>query len=221
MKNLIKKLLIRCKNTGKKVILSSGCTIGAKSTFEGHNYIGKKTIFDGSIGYGSYMGDNCRVFAAVGRYSSIADNVTVVNGEHPTKIIASTHPVFYSNSNSVKLNYGNESKFTEYSYADKDKKYPVVIGNDVWIGHSAILLSGITIGDGAIIASGAVVVKDVPPYTIVGGVPAKSIRKRFTDEQISILTKAKWWERDENWIIEHYKDFENIECLTKTLEKEE
>lgn len=76
-----------------------------------------------------------------------------------------------------------------------DNKGDIVIGNDVWIGFEAVIMSGVTIGDGAIIASRAVVTKDVPPYTIVGGVPAKQIRKRFDDATILRLEKIRWW----NW----------------------
>ena len=75
-----------------------------------------------------------------------------------------------------------------------DNKGDIVIGNDVWIGYEAVILSGVKIGDGAIIGSRAVVTKDVPPYTIVGGVPAKEIRKRFDDKTIHHLLEIKWWD---------------------------
>lgn len=79
-----------------------------------------------------------------------------------------------------------------------DNKGDIVIGNDVWIGYEAVVMQGITIGDGAIIGARALVTKDVPPYSIVGGVPAKPIRKRFSDEVIAQLLEIKWWEwRDE------------------------
>lgn len=74
-----------------------------------------------------------------------------------------------------------------------DNKGNIIIGNDVWIGYDAIILSGVTIGDGAIIGARAVVTKDVPPYTIVGGVPAKAIRKRFDEKTIKSLLNLKWW----------------------------
>ena len=220
LKTLVKKIIIGCRNAGKHVKLCSGSSIGAGSTFEGHNYIGKSATFDGDMGFGSYIGDRSQIYGSVGRYVSIADCVTVVDGDHPTERIVSTHPSFYSDRNSVGLNYGNKSKFIEHKYADEEKKAPVVIGNDVWIAHGAILLSGITVGDGAVVAAGAVVVKDVPPYTIVGGVPAKPIRKRFTDEQIDLLLKSEWWERDQDWIKEHYNEFENIESFIEMIEKE-
>lgn len=77
-----------------------------------------------------------------------------------------------------------------------DNKGDIVIGNDVWIGYEAVILSGVTIGDGAIIGTRAVVTKDVPPYTIVGGVPAKPIRRRFDDETIAELLSLRWWDWD-------------------------
>ena len=78
-----------------------------------------------------------------------------------------------------------------------------MIGNDVWIGYEAVIMPGVTIGDGAIIGTRAVVTRDVPPYTIVGGVPTKPIRKRFSEETVSALLKMKWWEWDTNKIREN------------------
>lgn len=88
-----------------------------------------------------------------------------------------------------------------------DNKGDIVIGNDVWIGYEAVIMAGVTIGDGAIIGTRAVVTKDVPPYTIVGGVPAKEIRKRFSEEMIAHLLNVKWWD----WPIE--KISQNIEAI--------
>ena len=81
-----------------------------------------------------------------------------------------------------------------------DNRGDIVIGNDVWIGYEAVILSGVTIGDGAIIGTRAVVTKDVPPYTIVGGVPAKPIRKRFDENTISELLRMKWWDWEKDKI---------------------
>ena len=83
-----------------------------------------------------------------------------------------------------------------------DNKGDIVIGNDVWIGYDAIIMAGVTIGDGAIIGTRAVVTKDVEPYSIVGGVPAKEIRKRFTPEEITRLLELQWW----NWPIEKIRN---------------
>ena len=95
-----------------------------------------------------------------------------------------------------------------------DNRGDIVIGNDVWIGYEAVILSGVTIGDGAIIGTRAVVTKDVPPYTIVGGVPAKPIRKRFDEKVIKELLKIKWWD----WIEEKIaRNIENIKtgCIER------
>ncbi len=83
-----------------------------------------------------------------------------------------------------------------------DQKGDIMIGNDVWIGYEAVILSGVTIGDGAVIGCRAVVTKDIPPYTIVGGIPAKPIRKRFDEETIKELQKIKWWDWPEEKITE-------------------
>ena len=84
-----------------------------------------------------------------------------------------------------------------------DNKGDIVIGNDVWIGYEAVVLAGVTIGDGAIVAARAVVTKDVPPYTIVGGMPAKPIRKRFSDSEIDQLLELKWWDWPPEQIAAH------------------
>ena len=89
-----------------------------------------------------------------------------------------------------------------------DNKGDIIIGNDVWIGYEAMILSGVTIGDGAIIGTRAVVTKDVPPYTIVGGVPAKTIRKRFSDDTIAALLQISWWDWPEEKIKQHISDIQ-------------
>ena len=90
-----------------------------------------------------------------------------------------------------------------------DNRGDIVIGNDVWIGYEAVILSGVTIGDGAIIGTRAVVTKDVPPYTIVGGVPAKPIRKRFDEKVIEELLKIKWWDWTEEKIARNIENIKN------------
>ena len=75
-----------------------------------------------------------------------------------------------------------------------DNKGDIVVGNDVWIGYEAVILAGVTIGDGAVVAARSVVTRDVPPYTIVGGVPAKPIRKRFDEETVHRLLELRWWD---------------------------
>lgn len=96
-----------------------------------------------------------------------------------------------------------------------DNKGDIVIGNDVWIGYEAVILAGVTVGDGAVIGTRAVVTKDVPPYTIVGGVPARPIRKRFPQETIDSLLEIKWWNWPREQIARHIAGIQsgNIELL--------
>lgn len=96
-----------------------------------------------------------------------------------------------------------------------DNKGDIIIGNDVWIGYEAVILSGVKIGDGAVIGTRAVVTKDVPPYTIVGGVPARPIRKRFSDDIISELLRIQWWNWPADRIRRNIADIQsgNIDAL--------
>lgn len=96
-----------------------------------------------------------------------------------------------------------------------DNKGDIIIGNDVWIGYEAVILAGVTIGDGAIVGAGSVVTKDIPPYTIVGGVPARPIRKRFSEETIIFLLKMKWWAWPKERILKNIASIQsgNIEQL--------
>ena len=96
----------------------------------------------------------------------------------------------------------------------------IVIGNDVWIGANAIVLDGVTIGDGAIISAGAIVNKNIPPFSIYGGVPAKFIRFRFEENEIDFLKNLKWWDKDINWIKSYTPYFKDIkELISKTNNK--
>lgn len=179
------------------------------ATFEGANYLGVGTEFSGSLGYASYLGNHCAVSASVGRFTCIAAGVKTVNGFHPTSGFVSVHPAFFSR-NCTGLSLSESRKFQEFRYADPDRQLAVQIGNDVWIGRDAILIAGITIGDGAVVGAGAVVTKNVPPYTIVAGNPARELRKRFSEKEIEFLREDKWWEKDPQWLREHAELFESI-----------
>ena len=113
----------------------------------------------------------------IGKFVSIGTNCLIGAGMHPTQFL-STHPIFYQDRKQEiqKLNP------------------PCTIGNDVWIGHAAVIRTGVTIGHGAVIGSGAVVTKDVPPYAIVGGIPAQIIRYRFDEQTIDRLIRSQWWD---------------------------
>lgn len=103
-----------------------------------------------------------------------------------------------------------------------DNKGDIILGNDVWVGYEAVILSGVTIGDGAIIGTRAVVTKDVPPYTIVGGVPAKPLRRRFDDKTVERLLALRWWDWEEEKIKHHIAAIQagNMEALCADGERE-
>ncbi|MCC0650252.1 CatB-related O-acetyltransferase [Clostridioides sp. ZZV15-6598] len=123
----------------------------------------------------------------IGKFCSIAckTKFLMTSGNHTMKSLSTyTFPIFYEK-------WGLDINHITDAW---DNKGDIVIGNDVWIGYDAIIMSGVKIGDGAIIGTRAVVTNDVPPYSIVGGIPAKIIKKRFNDDIISKLLKIKWWD---------------------------
>ena len=193
--------------------------LGKSSVFEGYNRIGDGSKFYGSMGYGSYIGENSKLNATIGRYCCIADRVYTVSGTHPVNDFVSIHPAFYSTAKQAGFTYVDTNKFEETCLNQVDGKTSVYIGNDVWIGSNVVLLGGIKIGDGAVIAAGSIVTRDVEPYTIVGGVPAKIIRKRFQSEQIDFLNSFCWWNKDSKWLKDNCVNMENIEMFMKTYQK--
>jgi acetyltransferase-like isoleucine patch superfamily enzyme len=163
-----------------------------------------RTQFHGatSIGAFSYTTDGNVYATHIGRYCSIARDINIGQTDHPMDWL-STSPTHFRNS--FKINTGTEFEFK--AQYDSDGPTPEVerkahlavrrttnIGHDVWIGHGAILIGGVDVGHGAVIAAGAVVTRDVEPYSIVGGVPAKLIRKRFDDDTIDRLLASRWWD---------------------------
>lgn len=175
------------------------------------------------IGGFTYTNYNCFIRAdKIGRYCSIAPNVSVGMGEHFFESI-STSTVFDLNPGERLYRFsglGNDKEFVQTIHEGhqrlklgKRRKMAggVHIGNDVWIGTGAIILAGISIGDGAVIAAGSVVTKDVEPYAIVGGTPAKLLKKRFDEEIVDKLEKLKWWEYEP-------KIFEGINYTTDIRE---
>ena len=148
------------------------------------------------LGKHSYIGRNCLIGSAnttIGKYCSISRRVEIGPTSHPKNALT-THPFVYFDSDLYSISIPDENKL-KYNF-----DLPCHIGNDVWIGYEAVIMAGVTIGDGAIIGTRAVVTKDVPPYTIVGGVPAKPIRKRFDNETLDELLKIRWWDWPEEKI---------------------
>ncbi len=202
---------------GKKVYINDSVLC------EGRNFFSDNSSITSSyIGYASYVGANSNISKfKIGRYCSIGPNVKGVFGKHPTKDFVSTHPAFFSTLKQVGFSYTKIQLFKEHEDAfEKENEYSIIIGNDVWIGDSATIIEGVCIGDGAIIASNALVVNDIQPYSIVGGVPAKVIKKRFSTEHIDFLLQFKWWNRDTKWLQHNAHLFVNIDNLFNKFKNE-
>lgn len=212
------KLYKRKLKLNYNVVFAPHSGVDKNTEFEGDNYIGMHNYIQNSIlGRGSYIGNDVKIKnAKIGRYTSIGAEVRLISGRHPSTGYVSTHPSFYSLNPVNGRSYVTTQKFEEQVYVDSTK-FQLNIGNDVWIGQGAFLMEGITVGDGAIIAAGAVVTKDVEPYSIVGGVPAKEMRKRFSKTEIEWLNSLRWWDKEESWIIEHAEYFEAVSLLRSRI----
>ena len=210
-------LFYRIANLGKSRISSSAIVLRGCS-FEGHNSVGNNTYLSGtSLGYGSFVGFGCEFSnCKIGRYCSLGSNIRVVSATHPLSGFISTHPAFFSDT--YWFHYVKESKFKEH--LTNEDGYECTIGNDVWIGDNVLILGGCKIGDGAVIGMGSIVCHDVPPYTIVAGIPAKEIRKRFSGETIESLKRIEWWNKPIKWIEANAEEFSNVELFVNKYAKE-
>ncbi len=181
-------------------IISLGCNF-YDTKFGNHVFLGENvSLFDSSIDDYSYVNSNSIIKnTTIGKFCSIGPNVQIILGKHPSTFVSS-HPMFYANNKPFKT-FSDKTYIEEYDYA--------TIGHDVWIGEGVLIPSGITIGNGAIITARSVVTKDVEPYSIVGGVPAKHIKYRFENEIVKIINDSEWWDWDIEILRKNYKLFHN------------
>jgi len=165
-------------------------------------------VVNTKMGKHSFCGYNCEIVnCEIGSFVSIANAVIIGGGMHPVTWVGMS-PVFYEGRDSVK------AKFSKHK---RDGVRKTTIGHDVWIGQNVLIKQGITIGTGAVVGMGSVVTKDVPPYAIVGGNPAKLIRMRFEENLASRLLESKWWELDEARLTELAKSFKNPDDFLRNL----
>lgn len=167
-----------------------------ESEFEEYVTIGDRSkAYRVKFGCYTYCGENCLAANVdIGRFCSIGSNVRIGLWKHPINYV-STSPVFYSSQ----TQFVGKPWVTD---AITDEFATTVVGSDVWIGDNALIVGGVHIGHGAVIGAGSVVTKDIPPYAVVGGVPAKIIRYRFEESIIKKLQDWAWWD----WPVDRIRD---------------
>lgn len=164
------------------------------------------SIVNCSIGKYSYCGYDCQMINTdIGNFCSIAGFVSIGLAAHPSHFV-STSPVFLSHRDSVK------TKFADFDYLPQLR---TKIDHDVWIGEKSLIKSGVSIGAGAIIGMGAVVTKDVPPYAVVAGNPAKIIKMRFSSQIIEALLEMRWWDLDDEQLLSVASYFNDPELMLR------
>ena len=176
----------------KNVITDPAITVGDYTMY--NDFVNDPVGFEKNNVLYHYPINRDRLF--IGKFCSIACGAKFLfNSANHTLSSLSTYPfpLFFEE-------WGLEKRNVAESW---DNKGDIVLGNDVWIGYEAVIMAGVTIGDGAIIGARAVVTKDVPPYTVAGGIPAKPIKKRYPEETIAALSELKWWDWPENRIAQN------------------
>ena len=170
--------------------------LGAYTQVQAHSVLNEVTLGDFSY----LSGGNQVDYAAIGKFCSIATFVRINPGNHPAFTRIAQHHFTYRSSF-----YGMGEDDEDFFNWRRSRH--VTIGNDVWIGHNACVMEGVTIGDGAVVGAGSIVTKDVEPYSVAAGVPAKKIKMRFSPELIEKIQRCAWWDWDYETIKSRLADF--------------
>lgn len=217
VKRLYSAFLSKMKGYPRECYIDPGVKLRNVKLEGGNRILNKTELTDCEVGYATFIGRYCSLTNMfIGRFCSIGEGVRLIYGKHPTSTIVSTYPAFYSSVAQYGSSFVKKDIFEEFAKLENERYAD--IGNDVWIGSYAHIMAGVKIGDGAVIGANAVVVKDVSPYSIVVGVPAREIRKRFIDEQIAALLRIKWWNKDLGWIKANAEKFSDIEHFIKEID---
>ncbi|HTC09091.1 MAG TPA: DapH/DapD/GlmU-related protein [Acetobacteraceae bacterium] len=176
------------------------------STFGAYCEVGARTkVSESSFGDYSYVvNDADIIYSTLGKFCSIAAQTRINPGNHPLDRVALNHFTYRASA------YGLGPD--EAGFFDWRRSFATTVGNDVWIGHGAIVLPGVSIGNGAAIGAGAVVTKEVPPFAIMVGVPARLVRFRFPPEIIAALERIAWWDWPREKLAEGLEDFRRLEA---------
>ena len=201
MKAFLRRIWYRFRYPG--ITVWPGATIGGDVQFGVHVVLCHHAMIHGvEIGSHAYVGTQSQVqYATIGSFVSIGPEVRIGLGSHPVHMV-STYPSFYASHASAAMPLSRHTTVKEYAR--------IMIGSDVWVGSRAMIVDGVEVGHGAVIAAGAVVTKNVAPYAIAGGVPARVIRYRFAPEVIADLLAIAWWNWSENLIRERADDFADV-----------
>ena len=219
IKQLLKRWILRLKWRGK-LQLEQGCDIALQAQFEGMNKIYSHSSFGGILGYGSYIGHHSSLTAKIGRFCSISNHVICNAGIHPFQApFATTSPCFFSLRKQNGATFATQQMLNEIKTTDNEGAFDCEIGNDVWICEGVFINGGIHIADGAVVLAHAVVTKDVPPYAIVGGVPAKIIGYRYDEATIKWLLNVQWWNNPIAWFRAHWSLLCDIDKLKAYYDK--
>ena len=188
--------------------------------FEGMNGIGSHSDFYGRIGRCSYIGSNCHISADIGRFSSLGNGLSQIVETHAYKEpFVSTSPMFTSMKKQTGCTFAKKQMLGEYKFYDMEREIAFQIGNDCWVGNDVCFIGGVHVRDGAVVLSRAVVTKDVPPYAIVGGIPARVVGYRYDEETVKFLLSVKWWDKPVEWLREHSDLFCDMERFKKHFAK--